>query len=320
MFDACENVREEKILVARRCMAVIAEMCRSKGFVTIVLNDPMNFLKKLNLIVQMVGASDAYAEYSAFLAAIMTIAINTYVNSRSCRSLQNNKLIFQLFKSIVYCRIVNFVTVHKISEMLQSVSSHQDKNFLTQFCTQNCDMLNKSDLAAGILRFTNLSCPLQVFGACLETSVRFNGLLDASKIQLMSEIIINIENFLRTSEDQQVPWIYQPPVDDLMPICPCITKLICGIIQLLTECLRAYRNNPASVDMKTMCYLVKAAVILLGRTFEQYEQYQIDIFTYGCGSPLVVKSNFKTAVSILNKFHAQFEFEPIHGKKVKVFF
>lgn len=315
VFDACENVREEKAFVARRCLAVIAEMCRSKAFVEIILNDPMNFLKKLNLIVQIIGASDEYAEYSALIAAMTTIAINVYVNSRSFKTIVNDKLIFQFMKSIVHCRIMNIVTLHKISEMLQSVSSQQDKHVLAYFCTKNCDMLQKSDLASGIVRFTYLSCPLQVFGACLETSIRYNnGPLNGSQIQLTAEMVINISHFLTTCEDQQVPWIYQPPVGDQTPICPCMPKLICGFIQILAACLREFRSNPAIIAMKTMSYLAKAAVVLLGRTFEQYEQYQIDIFTYGCGSLLAVKSSFKIAVSILNKYQVELEFEPIQGK------
>lgn len=69
IYDSCENVRDEKILVARRCLAVIAEMCRSKSFVTVILNDEMNFLKKLTLIVQIIGSS------------VSTLSTKTYQNT-----------------------------------------------------------------------------------------------------------------------------------------------------------------------------------------------------------------------------------------------
>lgn len=247
------------------------------------------------------------------MTAMTTIALNTYLNSHSVEPNPHENLIFQLIKSIIHCRIMNIVTLHKVSELLRMISSHQDRHFLEYFCNKNCDMADKSDRSVGIIRFTSASCALQVYGACLETGPRYNWSLDASKINIIAEMAVNIEHFITISEDQQVTWLKQPPVGDTAPICPCMPKMICGFIQLLHTCLHAFRNTPNIFEMKTICYLAKAAILLLGHTFEQYEQYQIDIFTYGCGALMDVKSSFKTSVSILNKFKMEFGFEPIHG-------
>ncbi|XP_063704892.1 LOW QUALITY PROTEIN: uncharacterized protein LOC134834237 [Culicoides brevitarsis] len=318
IYDAAENVRDEKCLVARRCLAVIAEMCRLEVFVRVILKADVNFLKKIMLIVETFGTANDYPEYSAVMTAMLSIALNIYRNTRTLKSPETDKLLFFFVKAVIHCRLMSFETLHQVAEVLQEVALQRDKTFLAHFCAKNCDMVERSNLSAGILRFTKGSCALQVFGACLETSIQYNRALDASKIHTIAETAMKIQRFLTVAEDLQVSWMFQPPFGDPAPICPCIPKLICGFIQLLHTCLAAFQSNPQVLDPKTMSYLTQDAVILLGRTFEQYEEYQIDIFTYGCGALLTVKSSFKNAVSLINQFHERFEFETIHVRSLEI--